>query len=1066
MRSRLLILLLIVFISGFSYADSGTLKIELSGDSSLNFCLDSVQFSKMVKIEGDSVRGGLKVSVVNYKAGTESLACKDTNPSIHAVWNSGTGTLDMEGYATVEEFEQAIENTWYYNLNAIPDTIARQIAISLNDADFLPATGHFYQFIQQWDIQWTEAKAAADAKSLYGMQGYLATITSKAENDFIWTKISGVGWIGATDDNTYSSEGKWIWATGPEAGMQFWQGDYNGRAVNGAYSYWSSGEPNNSYPDVNGGLGEDYAHITQDPGQAAKSWNDLRDAGDGPGSQYYRPKGYVIEYGGMTGDAKPQLSTSFQLKIRKVIFSNQVDRTICRFDSVGLNQISAGEYLWSPTEGLSDPTISNPQASPDGSKTFTVHVNYDGCKASANFKVNVHPVPLVDLGEDQDICQGTRAALKAVPSNPDRMTSYLWNTGSTDSLIEVASTGRYSVQVRNQYSCSSRDTVELMVHDYPKIVMDEKDLLYCDTLKANLLVGVDKGSVRWTSSSDLLIAHDTLINSVVEATRKGLYQAYLQVTDAYHCVSRDTVNLRFFSTPSTTLSIDSAYCSGYNLEVAYEGDASVYADFDWYFPDTLYAAGTGLTNLTIRLGFQQTSQRKLGLQVSENGCQSELDWTPVRVIPNLEVTVDTTEGCMPLAVHFKAITTEDIDTYTWEFGDGLGNSTNQDTISHIYDYAGTYDVTLTIGSTNGCTNNGTLKDFITVHPLRTAYTDVRADRCYPQEFDVNYIGSGTVKDTYLWDLSALDPVEIIRNPGTLVGPLTIRLKNKPEATIGLQVRSEYGCEGELKTYTFKRQPWFELTADPAAGCAPLNVNMSAAVADPVDQLNYAWNTGIREGVTGETVSEQYSQSGTEYWVSAVATSSLTGCVDTAWLDRSVKVHANPLAAFDVDQGEKSISDAVFRFSNLSEGASGFEWDFGNGQTSTNKSPETRYSDFGWFTVFLLAENNFGCLDTVSRKVLVTPEDLFAPNALNPNSSNPENRVFLLATKAVQPAGYHLLIFNRWGEQVFESADMTVGWDGKMKNGNVAPAGTYIWTLTYLDVFDEPHKQSGTVVLVL
>jgi gliding motility-associated-like protein len=62
-------------------------------------------------------------------------------------------------------------------------------------------------------------------------------------------------------------------------------------------------------------------------------------------------------------------------------------------------------------------------------------------------------------------------------------------------------------------------------------------------------------------------------------------------------------------------------------------------------------------------------------------------------------------------------------------------------------------------------------------------------------------------------------------------------------------------------------------------------------------------------------------------------------------------------------------------------------------------------------------------------------------------------------------GYRLLIFNRWGQIVFESRSQDTGWDGRMKNGNFAPAGVYTWVLEYTDLLNEKHAQQGTVTLI-
>ena len=162
---------------------------------------------------------------------------------------------------------------------------------------YFPATGHFYQFSETPDISWNDARAAATATSLYGLQGYLATITSAEENSFVVSKLTGEGWMGATD---VAVEGEWRWVTGPEgtedsgSGRVFYRDDLDGTLsptgfaegpVDGGYNNWNPGEPND-----NGG--EDWAHFLNNG-----EWNDYPVDLDG------NIAGYVVEYGGMAGDA-------------------------------------------------------------------------------------------------------------------------------------------------------------------------------------------------------------------------------------------------------------------------------------------------------------------------------------------------------------------------------------------------------------------------------------------------------------------------------------------------------------------------------------------------------------------------------------------------------------------------------------------------------------------------------------------------------------------------------------------------------------------------------------------
>lgn len=124
-----------------------------------------------------------------------------------------------------------------------------------------PDNGHYYEFVNASGITWTAAKTAAEARTLYGLNGYLVTVTSQQENNFVFPKLGGTGRMGANDATT---EGNWSWVTGPEAGTQFWSGVANGSSVSGRYNNWLSGtEPNNQGD-------EDYAHFRTDG-----AWNDF-----------------------------------------------------------------------------------------------------------------------------------------------------------------------------------------------------------------------------------------------------------------------------------------------------------------------------------------------------------------------------------------------------------------------------------------------------------------------------------------------------------------------------------------------------------------------------------------------------------------------------------------------------------------------------------------------------------------------------------------------------------------------------------------------------------------------
>jgi uncharacterized protein (DUF2141 family) len=119
-----------------------------------------------------------------------------------------------------------------------------------------PDNGHYYK-LTETSMCFTAAKAAAEAEG-----GYLATITSAEENNFIRDNVRvWVVYIGGTD---LDEEGAWKWNGGPENGQQFWSGGENGNAVGGYYTNWTGGEPSGQV-----GWGEDYLVMLE-----SGKWND------------------------------------------------------------------------------------------------------------------------------------------------------------------------------------------------------------------------------------------------------------------------------------------------------------------------------------------------------------------------------------------------------------------------------------------------------------------------------------------------------------------------------------------------------------------------------------------------------------------------------------------------------------------------------------------------------------------------------------------------------------------------------------------------------------------------
>ena len=173
----------------------------------------------------------------------------------------------------------------------------------------------------------------------------------------------------------------------------------------------------------------------------------------------------------------------------------------------------------------------------------------------------------------------------------------------------------------------------------------------------------------------------------------------------------------------------------------------------------------------------------------------------------------------------------------------------------------------------------------------------------------------------------------------------------------------------------------------------------------------------------------------------------------------------PSAKFSMDRSIVSNAQPTVLFSNSSVGGDNYEWDFGDGGTSSEINPSHNYIGTGFHKVLLEVSNQYNCSDTVSNKVMVEFSHIFAPTAFSPNSPDEADREFKLFSEGILDQGYHLTILSRWNDLVFEVNGEIKGWDGKMKNGKWAPSGTYLWVINFADFLGRKHSQTGMVTLL-
>ncbi|WP_278453454.1 cadherin domain-containing protein [Stutzerimonas kunmingensis] len=337
------------------------------------------------------VGNGTTIKLANNATGVTAITQGYGN-----LYNGSTTSMAFEG--NLAQVNAALQSLQAFSTNAAGSGTLQISAVKAGSA-YNPDNGHYYQAIySSGGIGWQDAKTAAASASIKfnGLQGYLATITSAKENEFILNKLPADAWIGATDKDT---EGRWNWDTGPEAGV----------TVSDLYHNWNSGEPNNSSSHPGSPEGEDYAQFYVSGGSPGK-WNDLPGGGATAGKLNY----YVVEYGGMQGDAPTEAaassSSTLTVQARPVITSNgggataivnYAENGTAAVTTVTATDADSGDTKTYSISGGADSALFGIDAN-TGALTFKTSPDYEGA-GDNSYEVTVCVTDSTGLYDEQTL---------------------------------------------------------------------------------------------------------------------------------------------------------------------------------------------------------------------------------------------------------------------------------------------------------------------------------------------------------------------------------------------------------------------------------------------------------------------------------------------------------------------------------------------------------------------------------------------------------------------------------------------------------------------------------------
>ncbi len=469
-----------------------------------------------------------------YIFGQDVLTLTGVHPTIVASWNAIEGKLTLNGVSgnpTYVAFEAAIEAVVFSTTSSNPSG-QRVFSITVGQANYLASTDHYYEFVPNIGINWNAAKNAAAASTYYGLQGYLATITTMDEVQISGVQASGAGWIGGTDSDV---EGVWKWATGPELGTIFWNGSVGGSTPN--FAFWNTNEPNN--------LGEeDYAHVTAPGVGQPGSWNDLTANGASGGA--YQPKGYIVEYGGMPGDPVLHISTTSTITIPQITTTTNGER--CGSGSVILlATASSGTVNWYTTPTGGTPIYSgNSFTTPVLTTTTNYYVDALplGCSVGSRTLVTatINALPVTQFITPTTICQNTSTTLTASTTAGiinwyDSATSNVpLSTGNTFTTPNLSTTTIYYFEALNNNCTSIRTAITIQVSTAPNV--QDEVVGICENTGVTIHAGITNATYLWSTgaTTQTIIIWDADTYTV-------------EITNSFGCSATKTITATLYPLP-------------------------------------------------------------------------------------------------------------------------------------------------------------------------------------------------------------------------------------------------------------------------------------------------------------------------------------------------------------------------------------------------------------------------------------------------------------------------------------------------------------------------------------
>lgn len=754
-----------------------------------------------------------------------------------------------------------------------------------------------------------------------------------------------------------------------------------------------------------------------------------------------------------------------------------------------------------PVNVLEDNNLSRYSFDAPGKYEIKLTVQSDqGCSDVIAKEITVLPPPEFALDYNAISCdQSFTFEIKVTdPATTITNVDWVWGDGQTESTTVLDNahlyfnrngfngpyeyTGKVTATATTGCKFTQTFTVKLLQDVSANFSMDKnKSCAPLSIVFDDLSLGHDPAEQIWSYREVLPTVGSWITFSGIDhtfmnnSTQTKTYEVRLQSKSVDGCTDEMTKEVTV--EPQVIADFDIEYLADCSpMEVKFINNAvRSGVEYVWDWSD-----GTDEDTTTIALdivhvfenaSFSRPRNFKVSLTATDiaSGCSSFLEKT-VTVQPAMSAVLEpeALEGCSPMEVNILN-TSNGISIHDWQV---VNTTTNQ----VMVEYSGNnpnYTETLT----------NTTFDTIQYQIIYTGTTgsnacfvkDTIAVLVYP-EITPSFLASPSVQHlphatvtldnktpnnpyyTYEWDFGN-------GTFSTERDPDPIEYMTYGLYTISLKVADQYGqCVQEVaETVEIKPTiPEIDFEYHPAEGCGPLTVQFINK-SKYIDEGTLLWDFGDNNTSRSREKNPTYTYYEPGRYTVTLQASNAVGIVEKETKEYIINVYDNPRANFRIRQGMPIYMPDSVIFRNESVGAVSYLWDFGDGTTSTEFAPTHAYAAPGDYTITLVATSALGCTDTLVRHGEVEIEaqfDVKIPNVFTPNGN--KNNIFLPLMRGV--VEYNLLIYNRWGELLFESKSQEVGWDGYYK-GVMSPPGVYIYKLDLKFKNGERTSKLGDVTLL-